>query len=59
MDIFGSVLRPDGKVVYIRDPERITIPDDPARLVSAKTTVFLTTVADINIEPEIISGFGD
>jgi hypothetical protein len=59
MDIFGSVLRPDGKVVYIRDPERITIPDDPSRLVSAKTTVFLTTVDDINIEPEIISGFGD
>jgi len=59
MDIFGKILRPDGQMVYIRDGERVTIPDDPANMVSAKTTVFLITEDDIEIAPEIITGYGD
>ena len=59
IDMFGKILRPDGEVVYIRDPARLVVPDDPQHLVSPKTVVFLTTVDDIEITPEIISSYGD
>lgn len=59
MDIFGKILRPDGQVVYIRDNARIVVPDDPTHLVSAKTVVFLVSEADIEIEAEIVSSYGD
>jgi hypothetical protein len=59
VDMFGKILRPDGQVVYIRDPARIVVPDDPTHMVSAKTVVFLTSVEDIEIAPEIISSYGD
>jgi hypothetical protein len=59
MDIFGRILRPDGRVVYLRDSGRIQIPDDPDNLVSAKTTVFLVSEDDIEIDIDVISGFGD
>lgn len=59
MDIFGRILRPDGQVVFIRDADQIVIPTDPANMVSAKTTVFLTSAADIGITIEAAAGFGD
>jgi hypothetical protein len=59
MDIFGKILRPDNTVVYLRDPARIEVPDDPDNLVSAKTVVFLTSEDDIEIDIDVISGFGD
>lgn len=59
VDMFGKILRPDGQVVYIRDSARIVVPDDPTHMVSAKTVVFLTSVDDIEIAPEIISSYGD
>lgn len=59
MDIFGRILRPDGRVIYLRDSGRIAIPDDPDNLVSAKTTVFLVSEDDIEIAIDVISGFGD
>jgi len=59
VDMFGKILRPDGQVVYVRDPARIVVPDDPVHMVSAKTVVFLTSVNDIEIVPEIVSSYGD
>lgn len=59
MDIFGKILRPDGQVVYLRDPARIEVPDDPDNLVSAKTVVFLTAESDIEVDIDVIAGFGD
>jgi hypothetical protein len=59
MDIFGKILRPDGPVVYLRDPARIEVPDDPDNLVSAKTVVFLTAESDIEVDIDVIAGFGD
>ena len=59
IDIFGKLLRPNGDVVYLRDPERITVPTDPANMVSAKTVVFVTSVDDISITPELVASYGD
>jgi hypothetical protein len=59
IDIFGKILRPDGKTVYVRDPARIEVPNDPAHLVSAKTVIFFVSEEDIEITAEVISGFGD
>jgi hypothetical protein len=59
VDIFGRILRPDGKTVYLRDPARIEVPNDTEHMVSPKTVVFLVSEDDIDITAEVISGFGD
>jgi hypothetical protein len=59
MDIFGKIMRPAGDVVYLRDPARIIVPNDPANLVSPKTVVFLTTEDDIEISIAITAGFSN
>jgi hypothetical protein len=59
VDIFGRILRPDGKTVYLRDPARIEVPNDTEHMVSPKTVVFLVSENDIDITAEVISGFGD
>jgi hypothetical protein len=57
IDMFGRIIRPDGKTIYMRDFSKIVIPNDPERLVSPKTTVFLTDVDDISIAIEVVAGF--
>lgn len=57
IDMFGRIIRPDGKTVYVRDFSKLVIPNDPERLVSPKTTVFLTGVDDISISTEVVAGF--
>ncbi len=57
IDMFGKILRPDGKVAYVRDFSKIEIPNDPERFVSPKTAVFLTDVDDIVIASEVVTGF--
>jgi hypothetical protein len=59
LDIFGRILRPDGQIVYLRNNERIIVPNDPENLVSPKTVVFFVSEDDIEIAPEVISGYGD
>jgi hypothetical protein len=56
IDMFGQIRRPDGSIHYLRDKTRLTIPADPARLVTGRTTVFLTSPDDIEITP-VVSGF--
>lgn len=55
-DLFGQIRRPDGQLVYLRDTHRLLIPDDPARLVTGNTTVFLTAPEDVTIS-SVAGGF--
>lgn len=59
VDIFGRILRPDGKTVYLRDPARIEVPNDTEHMVSPKTVIFFVSEDDIDIAADVISGFGD
>ena len=56
IDLFGRIRRPDGQNVYLRDPHRLVIPNDPARLVTGRTTAFLVGPDDISITP-VTAGF--
>lgn len=49
IDMFGRIRRPDGTAAYLRDKTLIVIPDDPKRLVTGRTTVFVTGVEDVSI----------
>lgn len=49
IDMHGRLRQPDGETVYLRDPEVITAPDDPANMVSAKTVQFFASPADVGI----------
>lgn len=49
IDMFGQIRRPDGSVAYIRDPAVLTIPNDPARLVTGRTTAFLVSPDDVSV----------
>lgn len=49
IDMFGRIRRPDGTDAYLRDKTLLVIPDDPKRLVTGRTTVFVTGVEDVSI----------
>lgn len=49
IDMFGRILRPDGKATFVRDNTVLHIPHDPQRLVSGKTTAFLVAEEDVSI----------
>jgi hypothetical protein len=62
IDIFGRILRPDGRVIGVRDPALIAVPNDPDNLISPKTTVFYVNEDDIDISlvgVDALSGFSD
>jgi len=59
IDIFGRLVRPDGRVIFLRDPARIDIPNDPENMISSRTTVFYAAEEDIEIAVDITSGFSD
>jgi hypothetical protein len=54
VDMFGRIRRPDGTTARIRDNTILQIPDDVARLVTGRTTAFLTRPEDISIS--VVSG---
>lgn len=56
IDMFGRIRRPDSSTTYIRDPAVLTIPDDPARLVTGRTTAFLVGVDDVSVSV-VAAGF--
>lgn len=58
IDMFGRIRRPDGATQYLRDSTLLTIPDDPGRLVTGRTTAFLVGLEDIAISVEV-AGFAD
>jgi len=49
IDMFGRIRRPDGTMTYLRDPATLTIPNDPARLITGRTTVFLVSPDDVSV----------
>ena len=56
IDMFGRIRRPDGSTTYVRDPATLTIPNDPARLVTGRTTAFLVGVDDVSVSV-VAAGF--
>lgn len=56
IDLFGRIRRPDGQNVYLRDPNRLVIPNDPARLVTGRTTAFLVAPEDVTVT-SVVAGF--
>lgn len=49
IDMFGKIRRPDGSYAYVRDNTMISIPNDPTRLVTGRTTVFVVGLDDVSI----------
>lgn len=49
VDIFGLICYPNGEEVLLRSSEVITIPEDPENMVSARTTQFFCSSADVTI----------
>ena len=49
LDLFGTIRRPDGTILYLRDNESLTIPDESAKMVTAKTVQFYTEVANVSV----------
>jgi hypothetical protein len=49
IDMFGRIRRPDGTAAYVRDNTLITIPNDPTRLVTGRTTAFLVGLNDVAV----------
>jgi hypothetical protein len=56
IDMFGRIRRPDGTTQYVESSAILEIPDDPQRLVTGRTTVFLVSEEDIAIS-EVAAGF--
>ena len=49
LDLFGRVRRPDGSIQYLRAADSLVIPDQPDKMVTAKTVQFFTEVSRISI----------
>lgn len=55
IDMFGQIRRPDGSVKPLRSTEVLKIPDEPDRMTTARTTVFILNADDIAISAESIN----
>ncbi len=49
IDMFGRIRRPDGSTTFVRDNTILQIPNDVARLVTGRTTAFLTSPQDVSV----------
>ena len=49
LDLFGRIRRPDGSLQYLRGPDSLIVPEQPARMVTAKTVQFFAETADVSI----------
>ena len=49
LDLLGRIRRPDGTLQYLRDPDSIVIPEQPVKMVTAKTVQFFAEVADVSV----------
>jgi hypothetical protein len=54
LDLFGRVRRPDGSIQYIRDAASLVIPEQPDRMVTAKTVQFFAEVSNISINVQSV-----
>lgn len=49
IDMFGRIRRPDGSTAYVRNSTVLTLPNDVTRLVTSRTTAFLTSPQDVSV----------
>jgi hypothetical protein len=49
LDMLGRIRNPDGSIQYIRDPDAIVIPEQPAKMVTAKTVQFFAEAATVTV----------
>jgi hypothetical protein len=49
LDLLGRIRRPDGTLQYLRDSDSLVVPEQPARMVTAKTVQFFAEVADVSV----------
>lgn len=49
VDMFGRIRRPDGTYAYLRNNTTLMVPNDPTRLVTGRTVIFITSPDDISI----------
>lgn len=49
IDMFGRIRRPDGSITYVRDNIILKLPNDVERLVTGRTTAFLTGPQDVSV----------
>jgi hypothetical protein len=49
IDMFGRIRRPDGTTAFVRDNTIVKLPNDVSRLVTGRTTVFLTRPQDVSV----------
>lgn len=49
LDLFGRIRNPDGTVQYLRDADSLIIPDQPAKMVTAKTVQFFTEISKVTV----------
>lgn len=54
IDMFGRIVRPDGQTVYVRSDETLLIPDQPDKMVTARTTVFLLDPANVGVTTTVV-----
>jgi uncharacterized phage protein gp47/JayE len=49
LDMIGRIRKPDGTLQYIRDSDVLKVPDQPAKMVTAKTVQFFVVDQDITV----------
>lgn len=49
IDIFGQIRRPDGTIRTLRSTEVLEVPDEPDRMVTARTVAFFLDPANVSI----------
>lgn len=54
IDMFGTILRPDGTKKLLRSSELLEVPSEPADMVTSRTVGFILTPSDIAISDVIV-----
>ena len=49
LDLFGRIRNPDGTMQYLRNSDSLIIPDQPGKMVTAKTVQFFTEISKITV----------
>lgn len=49
LDLFGRIRKPDGSIQYVRSSDSLVIPDQPDKMVSAKTVQFFAEIQNISV----------
>ncbi len=55
IDMFGLILRPDLTIKYLRSSEVLIVPDEPAKMVTARTVAFILDPADVAISQSYVN----